>query len=197
MALIEVNIPTIRTLGGIASHVAIGRGFPQGKSLEIVQEKVKLSGSDIYLGVPALTELQLRYEGKVFVLNDCIMTVSQEKNIVQTALQGRDGTVKEYISDGDYSISVMAAIDNDYLLSGNQQFQSFDGYPISELKLFSALLRAKEAIEVTSDWLDLFGIKTIVIKSYNFDQETYSNRQNFTMQMLSDLPFEIKLLQNA
>src|SRR5688572_7578109 len=40
-----------------------------------------------------------------------LFTVSQTKNIVKTAIQGRNGTVKQYISDGDYEITIRGIID--------------------------------------------------------------------------------------
>jgi Domain of unknown function (DUF6046) len=198
MSLINVTIPNV---GGLAKAVAmstiVGKTFPNGKPIPVVQETIDIRGGvDNYLGVAALTELGFQINDKEYYLNDCIMTVSQERNIVETALQGRDGTVKQFISDGDFSISVQAAISADSLLSNNNRYDITDEYPIDDLKDFiKNVLKAKEAIAVTSDWLDLWNIRTVVIKSYNFEQEVYSNRQTFTMQMLSDEPFEIKLLQ--
>ncbi len=182
-AAISVTIPTTAAFLGLSR-----------KPLKVVTEEVSFK-KESYFGVALLTQLQLRFAGDVYVLNDCVMTVNQERNIVETNLQGRDGSVKQYISDGDYTIAVQAAIDNDSALATKQKFKTLDGYPMSEMKFFMLLLRAKQAIEVTSDWLDLFGVRSVVIKNYNFEQETYSNRQTFTMQMLSDEPFEIKLLK--
>ena len=196
--LITVTLPNASNIAkGVAMSTIIGKTFPNGKPLPVVKEKVGLKGNIDYLGVPALTQLQFRYDNQLYVLNDCIMSVTQERNIVETALSGRDGTVKQYISDGDFSISVQAAIANDYLMATNQQYEINDAYPEGEIKLFIKLLKVKQALEVTSDWLDLFGIKSVVIKSYGFDQETFSNRQTFSMQMLSDEPFEIKILKDA
>jgi hypothetical protein len=195
--IISVTVPNITGLAkAVAMSTIVGRTFPNGKPIPVVQEKVSVGGPSAYLGVAALTELKFRYKGKEFVLNDCIMTVSQERNIIDTALQGIDGTVKQFISDGDFSITVQAAIAGDYLLSNNLEYDVTDAYPIDELNLFiENVLKPKQAIEVVSDWLDLWKIKTVVIKSYEFEQEVYSNRQTFTMQMLSDEPFEIKLLK--
>ena len=50
-------------------------------------------------------------------LECCIMVASQEKNIIKTSLEGRDGTVKQFISNGDYKIDVtviVATVDNNY-----------------------------------------------------------------------------------
>ena len=41
-----------------------------------------------------------------------IIEVSQVKNIIKTSVQGRPGTVKEYISDGDYIINIRGVVNN-------------------------------------------------------------------------------------
>jgi hypothetical protein len=182
-SIINITIPTVAA-------------FAFGKPLKVGREETSLPNADEALGKPALTNLSFRSNNQIYTINDCIMTVNQERNIVETGLQGRNGTVKQYISDGDFGINVQASLTNDYLLSTEGLFESFDGYPLDELKLFiKNVLKVNTALEVTSDWLDLFGIRSVVIKSYDFEQETYSNRQTFTMQMLSDEPFEIKLLK--
>ncbi|MFC4262476.1 DUF6046 domain-containing protein [Ferruginibacter yonginensis] len=198
MSIITVTIPTIKTVArGVAINTLIGKTFPMGKALPVGFETTNLGGTNTYLGVPSLTELVFIYKGTNYVLNDAVCTVSQEKNIVQTSLQGRPGTVKEYIADGDYSINVQASIAADFLASTQLGYQVSDEYPLQEIQSFVQLLKAKETIAVASDFLEIFGIKSVVIKSYDMPQETHSNLQNFTMQLLSDEPYEIKLVKNA
>jgi hypothetical protein len=142
-----------------------------------------------WLGKPALTSLSLGIdEATAINLTECVMTVTQEKNIVATAIQGRNGTIKEYISDGDYQIEVSAAIQP----AGNE-FAPPDEYPLEALKQLLELFRKSESLMATSDFLSLFEIYTVVVKSYSFEQETYQNRQSFKLTLLSDAPYEIKL----
>ncbi len=49
-------------------------------------------------------------------LDTVLINISQSKNIVTTALQGRNGTVKEYISDGDYVIQVSGMITSNVVI---------------------------------------------------------------------------------
>ena len=140
-----------------------------------------------WLAVPTLTALTLAYGGKnrqEIILKECVCMVTLEKNIVQTALQGRNGTIKEYISDGDYQVEIAAAITSEK-----------DDYPKEELKKLMGMLQTNESIDVAAnnDFLNLFGISNLIVKSYGFNQETHSNRQTFTVCCLSDLPYEIKL----
>jgi hypothetical protein len=156
-----------------------------------------LSAKKAWLGKPTLTSLALQLGSVKVTLSECVITVSQERNIVTTVLQGRDGTVKEYISDGDYSIEVSAAILPDGDNSDGGFMRVEDRYPLSELGDFLALLKEKEALEAQSDFLTLFGISSVVVKSYSVAQETHSNRQAFTLSLVSDQAYEIKSAQNA
>ncbi len=108
-------------------------------------------------------------------------------------MQGRDGTIKEYISDGDYAITIDAAVcsydENDW--------EKSKAYPIEKLQELITFLKVKDGLEVQSDFLTLFNIHSAVIKTYGMVQETHSNRQSFQIQMLSDTPYEIKIQQDA
>lgn len=141
-----------------------------------------------------LTSLALKYDGKEFIFNECIITLNMEKNIVTTALQGRNGTIKEYISDGDYNISVDAGIST-YTLDYKEDFDI--AYPIDAVAELKKFLSIPEALEVQSDFLEIFGIKSAVVKSFGLQQETHSNRQSINIQMLSDEPYEIKLKEDS
>ncbi|MCH4831579.1 hypothetical protein E5F92_002290 [Flavobacterium columnare] len=151
------------------------------------------------LGVPTLTTLALK--GKVngktvkVELIECIITVTQDRNIVTTPLQGMDGTVKEYISDGDYQISVDAAISG--YNEDSKDFEKSKAYPLEQMKPLMDLLKLKSSIIVQSDFLTLFDITDAVVKTYGMVQETHSNRQSFNIQLLSDKAIEIKQKSNA
>ncbi len=139
-----------------------------------------------WVGVPTLTSLTLKSKGQELVLNECVCTVTMEKNIVQTALQGRNGTIKEYVSDGDYQVELCAALTS-----------ACDQYPIEELRKLMGFLQTNDALLVGDDsFLGLFGITDLIVKSYGFNQETHSNRQTFTLCCLSDTAYEIKLRED-
>uniref|UniRef100_A0AA94F109 DUF6046 domain-containing protein n=1 Tax=Flavobacterium columnare TaxID=996 RepID=A0AA94F109_9FLAO len=128
-------------------------------------------------------------------LIECIITVTQDRNIVTTPLQGMDGTVKEYISDGDYQISVDAAISG--YNEDSKDFEKSKAYPLEQMKPLMDLLKLKSSIIVQSDFLTLFDITDAVVKTYGMVQETHSNRQSFNIQLLSDKAIEIKQKSNA
>ncbi|UWY28800.1 DUF6046 domain-containing protein [Flavobacterium sp. TR2] len=162
------------------------------KPLEPASLDFKFEGSEHY-GVPTLTSLAFQYKGKRIEFVECIATVNMERNIVTTPMEGRDGTIKEYISEGDYTIQIDGAVTN---YSETDPEKSRD-YPVEKLQELLSFLKIKDSLEVQSDYLTLFGIKSVVVKSYGMLQETHSNRQAFQLQLLSDTPYEIKIKQDA
>lgn len=139
-----------------------------------------------WVAVPALTGLTLKWQSLDFVFKECICLVTMEKNIVQTALQGRNGTIKEYINDGDYQVEIAAALSSEC-----------DEYPKEELRKLMGMLKSNDPLLVDDNsFLGLFGITNLIVKNYGFNQETHSNRQSFTMCCLSDTAYEIKLRED-
>jgi hypothetical protein len=116
-------------------------------------------------------------------LGIALLEVNQTKNIVTTSVQGRNGTIKEYISDGDFMINIKG------ILASNAQ----DTYPVD---LFNALLKyctAPVSFPASSLYLNRFGITDLVIQDYSFPQvEGMRNIQPFEIKCLSETPFEIK-----
>lgn len=120
-------------------------------------------------------------------IDTVLITVNMAKNIVKTPIQGRDGTVKEYISDGDYIINVVGAIVSPYSLV----------YPREEVDLLIRYCQAKQSLAVSSFFLDLFGITNAVIDDYKFSEKLGTrNEQPFELSMSSDQPIEFKLNPN-
>ena len=114
-----------------------------------------------------------------------IMTIQMTKNIVATPIQGRDGTVKEYVSDGDYVINVKGRFDN-----------SNGAYPQNQMIELAKALRAPVPLKINSWFLLLLGIDTIVVQSMDIPQEEggYS-KQLWEFNALSDTSFEIAATQ--
>lgn len=121
--------------------------------------------------------------GAEIVLDTVLVEISSSKNIVETAINGMHGTVKEFITNGDYQITFSGAI-----------VSKGKGYPGEEVKTLNTILKAPVAIEVESELLALFSIYNIVVKSDSFpSKEGYSNTQLFSFNALSDEPLELKL----
>ena len=155
-----------------------------------------------YLGTPVYSNLIFSSEGvdvgspttvdpnagkQDLRIDTVLMIVQQTKNIVKTPIQGRNGTVKEYISDGDYMVTIMGAIVSPYPLV----------YPREDVDLLLRYLKLNTQIPVISFFLDLFGIDSVVIEDYEFPEKMGSrNEQPFKILASSDRPLEFQLNPN-
>jgi hypothetical protein len=116
-------------------------------------------------------------------IDSVLITVSQSKNIVTTAIQGRNGTVKEYISDGDYMVQISGA------LVGAQA----DVFPEADFADLIEILKAPVSIKVESEFFNFFDIFELAVTGYETPQTAgFRNMQYFSISALSDAPIELK-----
>lgn len=165
------------------------------------------------LGTPVMSDLDIdpkQSSGLPRIqIPTVLFTINQKKNIISTPVQGRNGTVKEYISDGDFNINVKGVLVGDngkYPRQGfgsntNQNFQNQDenvtinspSLNMDVNKLIS-LFQINKALEVNSWFLKQFNIYSIVITDYNFPQnEGEYSVQPFEFNAISDVPFELNI----
>ena len=115
-------------------------------------------------------------------IDTVLFQVGQSKNIVKTSVQGFNGTVKEYTSDGDFEINVAGSIVG----------ENPNEYPETDVQTLIKLLSIPEPLEITSEFLSFFGITNVVVESYAMQQNAgFRNVQPFTIRMLSDRPIEL------
>ena len=76
---------------------------------------------------------------------------------------------------------------------GNEQSDKRFEYPAEQLEELIQILNLPNELEVTSDFLKLFKIYSVVVTQYNLTQETHTNRQSIQIQLLSDEPYIIKI----
>jgi hypothetical protein len=117
------------------------------------------------------------------VLDTVLMEVNMEKNVVRTPIQGRNGTVKEYISMGDYEIFIQGVI-----VSPEAQV-----VPKDTVNALRDLLELPSSLEVSSDFLQIFSVHNIVVLGYNIGQIMGSHNQiGFSIRAVSDQPIEVR-----
>ncbi len=127
-------------------------------------------------------------------IDTVLFDVSIEKNIIRTPINGRNGTVKQFISMGDYLINCQGLIigESD---ANNAGFSVTETGIVPELELrkFKEIIEAPQEIEVISEFLDFFDISTVVIQGVGFSQkEGFRDSVYFNLSMLSDTPIELK-----
>jgi len=119
--------------------------------------------------------------GKIY--DAVLITVSQAKKIITTEIQGRDGTVKEYIGLDDYQVVVNG------IITGANGI-----HPVDEIAQLKKMLDAPVAIDVACAYLQNLGIQSLVVMDYVFEQQAggYSY-QTFSITFKSDVPQQLRL----
>lgn len=113
---------------------------------------------------------------KDFRIDDVLLQVSQSKKIITTEIQGRDGTVKEYIGLDDFQIQITGRLNGKYNVN-----------PKEETKQLKEILDAGQPLAITNWWLQNLGITDIVVQNYSFEQtEGEYSTQYFTINAISD-----------
>jgi hypothetical protein len=151
-----------------------------------------------YLGTPIYSNLQInngqfqdpatgeiiKYSG--LRVDSALFVVNGDKNIVMTEIQGRDGSIKELVSNKDYQVQISG-----YLIS-NQ----INVAPIAEKNTLIKICNAKSSVEVVSSFLNDFGIFNLVIQSFQIE-EIQGKRSiiGFSLSCVSDLPYDLEIEQ--
>lgn len=106
----------------------------------------------------------------------------RKKTIVETAIAGRNGTVKESVSAQDYEVDVTFTL-----------ISAADEYPDEAMRRLASLADENSAVYVDSAFLRLFDIDRAVITELTVEQETYGNTQEVTMKLTSDDDYEVEV----
>ena len=137
-------------------------------------------------------------KGVGLTIPTAIIEVNQVKNIITTPIQGRDGTVKEYISKGDYMITVTGIINGQMDEQTGEVRDIGNVYPTADVQKLISICEVPDSLDVTSDFLGMFlkEDSKVVITDYNIPQQIgVRNFQTFTINMLSDTPINLNELQ--
>ncbi|QCW20332.1 tail-related protein [Flavobacterium phage FPSV-S1] len=183
----------------------LGLGLIKPKPFTKTQADQEITDRYSYLGTPVFSNLQIpageykdndgntvQFDG--IRVDTAIFEVTLSKNIVSTAINGRDGTVKQFISNGDYEIKCSGII----VGQSDASNAGFDvkytnSVPEIEIRKFNAIAKIPQEIEVVSEYLDFFDISTVVITEASFAQrEGFRDSILFNFSMLSDRPIELK-----
>jgi hypothetical protein len=148
------------------------------------------------LGTPVIIDLSFKsvsytdfLSNKIIQTDDITLqtvlcTISRPTSIVKTQIQGKAGSVKEYISKDDYAITI-----NGIIPGQNGQ------YPQSEVISLHEMLEAPVAIPVVSRFLNAIGIFNIVVEDYAMPQTAGGiSKQEFTINAVSDEPLELQIV---
>lgn len=188
----DISISPQLTLTGAAINILKGQIFNQtlGDPLE-VEAPIRISD----FGTPIVDVVKLSVNENMYIdvfgnivpvnpveLTTCILDVDSPKTIVKTAINGREGTVKEWMSAGDKIISgtaIISAPDN--------------VHPVDFIREVDLLMSAPAALNVSSVLLNEgYDVSKIVIESYKTSQmEGYRNTIMLTFSAASDSVIDV------
>lgn len=115
-------------------------------------------------------------------LDIALLEISNDRNIVKTKIAGRNGTIKEYMSDGDYDITI----------KGSLVGELANTPPVDLLKTFTFISTCPEAVTVESNLLSYFNVYYLVIEKPRIKQRKGSrNIYDFELTCVSDEPFDL------
>lgn len=112
------------------------------------------------------------------VIASAIINATPTKSIVKTNIQGRDGSIKEYIGMDDVDMNIECVIN----LKPNQA-------RLDIMRQLNLLYSAPTAVPITNYYLNTLGVDYIVINNIQWSQKPgeYSNLY-FTINASSDMP---------
>jgi len=106
-----------------------------------------------------------------------LFDITGQNTIEKTPMNGRKGTVKEFINEDDYSITIRGFLIND---NSNE-------YPEQELQDFMKIITCKSALHITSQVFNILDIHNIAIEKWSLPEvEGYQNIQPFELECVSD-----------
>lgn len=128
------------------------------------------------------------FEGKTvtlsnFTLDIALVEVTNPRNIIRTPVSGRNGTIKEYMSDDDSVIKI-----NGSLLSNRANIP-----PEALVRSLYGFCQSQKEIAVNSTVMSYLGIVTIVIAESRFIQRVGARDViDYELTCYSETPFELK-----
>lgn len=117
-------------------------------------------------------------------IEGCILEIYELNNVVTTQIDGLNGSVDEFISNGDSMVTIRG-----FFASREPNTQ-----PRTDTEILRTYCRAGVSLNVTSSYLNsTFGINQLVILSHRyFQQEGMRNVQYFEIQAKSSITFTIE-----
>ncbi len=211
-----INLGELTNRAGLSQvNVAeAGRGFAVNNlKAEIFKQNIDQDPESVpnlksYMGTPVYSNLTIP-SGK-YINNDnqvinyagirldtILFDIAPTKNIIRTAINGTDrGTVKQYISLGDYEIRGTGILTgSSFETQGGAEYnvERLEDVPEEEIRKLNQIFKIPQEIEVISEFLDFFDISTVVVEAMAISQiEGYRDSLLFSISMLSDTPIELR-----
>lgn len=138
----------------------------------------ELGESTGLLGLPIFQQIIFRDGEESLYLGDSLCDIQMTRTIIRTQVSGRSGTIKEFISNGDYEINIKG------FLVSNNPYKA----PEAQIRAFNDWFTLrKKSIGIEGRMFELFGIHNVVVDSWSFPQlPTYINLRPYELKCYSD-----------
>ena len=127
--------------------------------------------------------IALEHKGTEYEIPNAVISIRGKKSIVETAMVGSKGTVKELISVDDYELRISGVcLDVDF--------------PYQQINALNELYNINESVTLKCALTDIFLDEEdkVVIKSIDFaEMKGCETAQVFTMELVTDRSFELIL----
>jgi len=169
----------------------VGLPFPDLEFRAISLPDINEIGKAIFgknqLGKPLFMDVEI--DGKRLP-NEPLVTVTSRKIIEETVLVGSEhrGTVKEFISAGDFQIKIEGIC-----IDTNSR-----SYPKDQVELINSIVSQNKALDFYSDITEIFEVHRVVINDFGFgNMKGKPNSQSYFISCTSDMDFYAVLDQRA
>ncbi len=136
-------------------------------------------------GLPVFQPVIIRGVRGVFddlLLESAIVGCNRPKEIVVTKVRGRNNTVKEFISNGDWVVNVSGIIAN-----------TDNTFPLEQLKQLNKVFSYQGSLRVVNEKLNALGIHEIVITYPDLPYSPYVNLQTYSFEALEEEPARLRI----
>ncbi len=187
MAQVQFNLKAVLE-ASFASRAAFGLLKPKKEepSQPDFTYRIDIEGAESQLqtdfGVLVQEQMLLIFEnGSEYLMSDPILIdIQQQKQIVETAITGRAGTIKEYISPGDAVVYVRGWI-----------WSVGDAHPLEAIKALQDVYDYNRELSVVSPTINAAKIEKLVMVSMDFPVLEGSWDQPFVLRCVQDRTEEL------
>lgn len=113
------------------------------------------------------------------------VSMSSNKNVILTQVQGRDFTRKELVSGGDMTYSISGSIVSD----------DEGVYPTEAVKRFVKIMQYNGVVNVNFITFGLLGVTRVIIKDFSLDSAEYKNIQPYSFTCVAVEPDDAIIIQ--
>ena len=200
-------IPTPQTIKSQTINILKGAGLPllKAKLFTLNSETVSIEGGAYtqesgvgydkigFLGLPVWDTVTLispaytdnsgkNVPSQKIELDIALVEINNNRNIVKTSIAGRDGTVKEYMSNGDDDVTIIGQLVGKYSNIN----------PTDLMKAFNFITSVPVALSVESNFINFMEIFYLVAEDAKIKQiEGTRNVFDIEIKCCSDIPFEL------